>query len=542
MARRSLLCFSRNRLKGELVTANESVKTEFYSARVGLDMAYKQLPIVEVDLNDLFLDLENYRIPTRRDDEAGALKYLFASEDVLGAARLILRDGYFDNEVPIVTSAFASGGNSPYTVLEGNRRVSALKALQDPTIVPGHESEIRALLKRYAVEAESLPERIRVIVAPDRATAAPHVARLHTGISKRRWSRDQQATFYYSLVDEQTTVDDVKAQYPDVGVVRFMKMAVMRRFLSAAPFSDHALRQYAGSGELAMSAFEYAYQSKEIASAIGVEFDKDGMLLPRASTPEKIASKLTKKNLGALEYLVSEFRAGRLNTRSSEFKKRSQDYQSLVGRLNGVLTSAPPQPAPPTPPTHPAPAGPSQGGLSGAPGGSSVGGSPADPTPPGSPGGAGSRGPNHPDTKDTLDLSGLEYENAPLNLKLRYFELRKISLSNFPISAAILMRSVLEATIKVHFEGSATPASGELSAVFKHVVQAYGQEKLLKSGIDAIQSGNTHKHGSIQWFNLIAHSADASVSADDLRQAWKVVNPLLRRLLRPSSQASSAKT
>ena len=143
---------------------------------------------------------------------------------------------------------------------------------------------------------------------------------------------------------------------------------------------------------------------------------------------------------------------------------------------------------------------------------------------------------------DPLDLSGLDYENAPLNLKLRYFELRKISLSNLPIAAAILMRSVLEATIKVHFEGSPTPATGQLSDVFKRVVQAYGQEKSLKSGISAIQSGNAHKHGSIQWFNLIAHSADASVSADDVRQAWKVVNPLLRRLLRPPSQASSATT
>ena len=104
------------------------------------------------------------------------------------------------------------------------------------------------------------------------------------------------------------------------------------------------------------------------------------------------------------------------------------------------------------------------------------------------------------------------------------------------------MRSVLEATIKVHFEGSATPATGELSAVFRQVVQVYGKERSLKSGIDAIQSGNAHKHGSIQWFNLIAHSADASVSADDVRQAWRVVSPLLRRLLRPPSQASSATT
>ena len=191
---------------------------------------------------------------------------------------------------------------------------------------------------------------------------------------------------------------------------------------------------------------------------------------------------------------------------------------------------------------QPTPSGPSQGGASGAPGGPNTGGSGAAPNPPGPPGGTGSRGPNHPDTKDTLDLSGLDYENAPLNLKLRYFELRKISLSNLPIAAAILMRSVLEATIKVHFEGSPTPATGQLSDVFKRVVQAYGQEKSLKSGISAIQSGNAHKHGSIQWFNLIAHSADASVSADDVRQAWKVVNPLLRRLLRPPSQTSSATT
>lgn len=65
-------------------------------------MAYVQLPIEEVELDDLELGLDNYRIPTRSEDQTAALKYLFASEDVLGAARLILRDGYFDNEVPIV--------------------------------------------------------------------------------------------------------------------------------------------------------------------------------------------------------------------------------------------------------------------------------------------------------------------------------------------------------------------------------------------------------------------------------------------------------
>lgn len=505
-------------------------------------MAYEQLPMVEVDLDRLELDLENYRIPTRRDDEAGALKYLFASEDVLSAARLIIRDGYFDNEVPIVISAPPAGNVARYTVLEGNRRVSALKALQDPTVVPGHEAQVRALLKRYAVEAENLPERIRVLVAPDRATAAPHVARLHTGIPKRRWSRDQQATFYYSLVDDQTTVEDVKAQYPDVEVTRFMKMAVMRRFLSSVPFKDHSLREYAASDDLAMSAFEYAYRNKDIASAIGVEFDKEGRLLPRASTPEKIATKLPKKQLEALEYLVGEFRAGRLNTRSPEFKKRSADHESFVNRLDGVSTpisSSQTPPAPASPAQTGVPASTSPATTPTGTANSTGGGQPQPPQAAGT-GGPGSRGPNHPDTKDTLDLSGLDYEAAPLNLKLRYFELRRIGLGSLPISAAILLRSVLEATIKVHFEGSSTPVSGELSAVFKQVVSSYGQDKSLKATIGTIQSGNAHKHGSIQWFNLLTHSADACVTAEEVRQAWKVVGPLLRRLLRATAQTGPA--
>lgn len=511
-------------------------------------MAYEQLPIVDVDLNGLLLDLDNYRIPTHRDDEAAALKYLFASEDVLGAAKLILRDGYFDNEVPIVISSQGRSDKPPYIVLEGNRRVSALKALQDPSVVPGHETELRALLKRYAVEAENLPERIRVLVAPDRATAAPHVARLHTGISKRRWSRDQQATFYYSLIDAQTTVDDVKAQYPDVDVVRFVKMAVVRKFLASAPFKDHSLRLYASSDDLRMSVFEYAYRNKEIAAIIGAEFGKDGQLLPATSTPEKIATNLPTLTLAVLEYVVNEFRADRLNTRSPELRKASEAHKpfvELLKRLASGENPAIPAGAPTTsssapPPDH-GPGSPTTGTPSSS--GPKPGGGPGTTTPaPPQPGYPTPRGPNHPSTKDTLDLSGVQYDNAQINLKHRYFELRKISLSELSIASAILLRSVLESTIKVHFESSSTPVSGELATVFKQIVTTYGQEKALKATINTIQSGGVNKQGSIQWFNLVAHSADASVTAEDVRQAWRVVNPLLRRLLLPPAQKAPTST
>lgn len=496
-------------------------------------MAYKELPIVQVGLDQLMLDLDNYRIPTHRDDQAETLKYLFASEDVLSTAKMILRDGYFDNEVPIVVQGTSvQEGFSSYIVLEGNRRVSALKALRDPAMAPDYEAQVRDLLKRYAVEAESLPERIRVFVAPDRDTAAPHIARLHTGISKKRWSRDQQATFYYSLLDERTTVEDVKARYPDVDVPRFIKMAVMRRFLTGVRFSDPRLCEYVAGNDLAMSAFEYAYLKAGIAAAIGIKFDKSGMLLPLTSTPESIALNLPENNLRALEYLIGEFRAKRLNTRSAEFKTRGDAHQPFVDHLNRIASHTPPSPEP----SIPAPSDPSP---------DSRGKSPSTVDEPktqstasdqhAQPVGEKSRGPNHPDTKDKLDLSGLDYENAPINLKLRYIELRKISLSSFPIAAAILLRSTLESTIKIHFENTDKPATGELKSAFARVEETYKSQKSLKSTINTIKSGGEDKPGSITWFNLIAHNAEATVDSKGVRQAWKVVNPLLRRLLRPPS-------
>lgn len=496
-------------------------------------MVYKPMPIVTVPVEKLALDLDNYRIPTHSADQAAALKYLFASEDVLDAARLIIRDGYFDNEVPVVVT-----DGDGYVVLEGNRRVSALKALRNPSIEPDHEAEVSALLKRYAIEARDLPEEIRVMVTPDRDFAAPRVARLHTGVPKRRWTRDQQANYYFALLGPTTTIDDIKADYPDVDVTRFIKMAVVRRMLSKVPFIDHSLRAYASSSaDLRMSAFEYAYRNKDVAGAIGIQFDRDGFLLPSSKTAEQIGASLAGQPLEALEYLLGKFRSEALNTRSPAFKKATPEHADLVSRLLGRpgVTGGGPE----SNGHHEveseqgsqddsagdddrASTESNEGGTSST--GGSGNGPQAGPK-------AGTRGPNHPGTKDTLDLSGLNYTALPVNLKERYFELRKINVKELPAATGMLLRSVLETTIKHHFAQSGAPRSGDLSDVFKLVVASYGSVKALKAPISIISSGGVSKEGSLQWFNVLTHSADIVVTPDNVRNAWKTVNPVIRRLL-----------
>ena len=137
-------------------------------------------------------------------------------------------------------------------------------------------------------------------------------------------------------------------------------------------------------------------------------------------------------------------------------------------------------------------------------------------------------------------LTGLDFTtHASVNLQNRYYELRGLSLSRTPVAAAMLLRAVLESTIKFHFEGTATPARGQLKDCMAVVRTAYGKESGLREAINKIDSANSTTPGSITWFNDVTHSADAVPTPDTVRAAFRLLHPLLRFLLRPPPAGSS---
>ncbi len=488
-------------------------------------MAYKQLPIVNVAVDRLRLDLANYRIPIAPDDEDAALNYLFASEDVLDQIKLFLRDGYFDNEVPIAVEE-----DGDYVILEGNRRVSALKAIARPSIAPSHQAQVEELRTRYATEVPNMPKAIRVIVVPSRGAARKHIARLHTGLSKRRWSRDQQANYYFSFLGPGVTVKDLKAMYPDVEIVRFLRMVAVRRFLSGVKFCDRALRDYVISADLTMSSFEYAYRNAAIAAAIGIKFDADGRIEPGRKKPENIGADLASEVRDGLEYLMKGFQSGTLNTRSAEFKAGSQEQTELIAHLIGSSTVGAGETGDTSSSGERGEAGGGVAGASGhtsAEGGAGTGGGRNEP-------GSTGRGPNDPDTRQGLDVSGLPFDHIPSNLKKRVLELRAINLNKTPAAGAMLLRSVLEATIKWHFDGNSPAVSGMLSEVFPSVAGKYGSQKALRDSINAITSGSATTSGSIKWFNAAAHNPNLQVKAEAVRSAYALAQPVLIRLMKPA--------
>lgn len=515
-------------------------------------MPYVELPIVRVPLDDIRLDLENFRITNGVKDESEALAYLYESEDVLDTAKEILTLGYFDNEVP--TAVREPDGS--VVVLEGNRRISALKGLGDPSLAPKkYEAALRALIKRYALEVSNLPTEIRVLLAPNREMTQPHIARMHIGLTKKSWSPDQQATFFYAQLSPDVTPEDIKHRHPNENIKKYMKMGSIRRFLKGARFSDSSLHEYVSSNNLKVSVLEYAYRHKSVCDLIGIEFEKNGLLKPEGTDPGTLGSQLPLPKLATLEHLIGKFRAGKLDTRSDALKARSSAHEAFISELQSIYDRTVRETEAPGTTANNAPddlfatdiSGPENhthhsASFSASQERHDSSKSNATQTSSDSSGAShgehdrssqitGSRGPNDPSTKNRLPVHGIDYEtNVHINLHDRYQELRRMNYKDFPAATAIMLRSIVETTIKHHFARGQYTVGENLGYGMKCVFEAYNKRKELASTIGYIRNGRSP--GSVTWFNMAAHDFNAVVEPAQVYEAWRKVSPLLVFLLR----------
>ena len=135
----------------------------------------RPLPVKLVALEELELDLRNYRLPIRVTDEHQAVLYMLENEKILELAEEILKYGYLDNEFPLVVADV-----SRFKVVEGNRRVTALKLLNDPTLIekygPDKSHRYKRLKNKYQDRYASIPPQIRVMVADSEEELQPHIA------------------------------------------------------------------------------------------------------------------------------------------------------------------------------------------------------------------------------------------------------------------------------------------------------------------------------------------------------------------------------
>ena len=145
-----------------------------------------------LDIGALEFDKENPRLPTdlRGSSEADILAYLATKTRIENLMSSIGENDFFPGEAIVVTPQ----GPDKYTVIEGNRRLAALRLLQDPDQVG------RSTIKRAAEEAKSKPTQIPAYIVQSRDDTLQYLGFRHiSGV--QRWDPLAKARYLESLFE-----------------------------------------------------------------------------------------------------------------------------------------------------------------------------------------------------------------------------------------------------------------------------------------------------------------------------------------------------
>lgn len=141
------------------------------------------MPGRTVEVDALLLDLENPRISKAATQDDALQKILEDQEGkLITLTQSIIEDGGLNPMDRLLV--IPSGQSGKFTVIEGNRRVAALRILRDPSVL--ERIEVRPnIQRRLATLARSFDKdsvaSLDVFELPDRADAATWIMQRHTG-------------------------------------------------------------------------------------------------------------------------------------------------------------------------------------------------------------------------------------------------------------------------------------------------------------------------------------------------------------------------
>ena len=159
-------------------------------------MAHELIETVQID--DIYLDTENPRLPTSlpRSQKDMAL-YIARHTSITELMTSIAENDYFPGE-PIIVVPRAVGG---YIVVEGNRRLTAIKLLNDSTLYP-QNSRVR----RISETAKHKPDSVPCVIFETRGEIVNYLGYRHiSGV--KQWDPLAKARYIAMYFETKTSAD-----------------------------------------------------------------------------------------------------------------------------------------------------------------------------------------------------------------------------------------------------------------------------------------------------------------------------------------------
>lgn len=176
---------------------------------------------LELEVSSLEFDEENPRLPTsvKGGDEDQILEYLATKTRIENLISSIGENGFFPGEAIVVVPR-----DDKYVVIEGNRRLAALRLLLNPSLAP------RPSIARAAEEAENKPTKVRAYVVESRDDTLQYLGFRHiSGV--QRWDPLAKARYLEALFERVT--GNAQERYTAVAREIGSNGATVRRNLDA---------------------------------------------------------------------------------------------------------------------------------------------------------------------------------------------------------------------------------------------------------------------------------------------------------------------
>lgn len=155
-------------------------------------MSHKKPKFDNISLKKLFLDDENPRLPKslQGSSEKEILEYMLLDASLIELMLAIGKNDFFPGEQLLVVKS----DNNNYKVIEGNRRLSAVKLLNDPTLVTIQKSKIQQAIQ----ETEYRPKEIPCLIFETAEEIHNYLGYRHiTGI--KEWKLLEKARYLFEL-------------------------------------------------------------------------------------------------------------------------------------------------------------------------------------------------------------------------------------------------------------------------------------------------------------------------------------------------------
>jgi len=142
----------------------------------------------DLTLSTLLLDVTNPRFETEQENQRDAIRAMAEEqgEKLLNLAEDIVQFQLDPSSLTIVIPADQPSGR--YVVVEGNRRLAALKLLHNPDLAKGvweprHERRLKALSEKFRAAPI---KQMRCVVLPDREATSHWIPLRHRGEQQGR--------------------------------------------------------------------------------------------------------------------------------------------------------------------------------------------------------------------------------------------------------------------------------------------------------------------------------------------------------------------